>query len=215
MRADHWPLAGLRVRTPRLELRYPDDETLDALVDVAAAGVHEPGAMPFYVPWTERPPGEFERGFLQYHWGRRASWSVDDWALELAVVVDGRPLGMQGLMAKEFSVLREAGTGSWLSRSEQGRGLGKEMRAAVLHLAFEGLGAEHATTDAYEDNPASRGVTRSLGYADDGEQGIVRGGVRARVLRFRMTRSHWETIRRDDIEIDGLETCRSMFGTVA
>ena len=212
MRTDHWPLAGIRVRTPRLELRLPDDAGLDDLVAVAGAGIHDPAKMPFYVPWTERPPGEFERGFLQYHWGRRATWTPDEWSLELAVVVDGRPVGMQGIFGKEFRVLREVGTGSWLSRPLHGRGLGKEMRAAVLHLAFAGLGAQWAVTDAYEDNPASRGVTRALGYAGDGEAGVVRRGERARLLRFRMGREHWETIRRDDIEIDGLEAALPMFG---
>ena len=212
MDASKWPLADIAVRTSRLELRYPDDEMLDQLVEVAAAGIHDPAAMPFYVPWTERPPGEFERGFLQYHWGRRASWTADDWALELAVLVDGKPVGMQGVFAKSFSILHEAGTGSWLSKPLHGQGIGKEMRAAVLHLAFAGLGAEWAVTDAYEDNPASRGVTRSLGYAEDGEAGIVRRGVRARMLRYRMSRSHWETIRRDDITIDGLQPARVMFG---
>jgi RimJ/RimL family protein N-acetyltransferase len=208
----NWPLAGLRVRTPRLELRYPDDALLDELIDVAAAGIHDPADMPFYVPWTERPPGEFERGFLQYHWGRRAAWTPDEWSLELAVIVDGRAVGMQGMGAKSYAVLREVGTGSWLSRPLHGQGLGKEMRAAVLHLAFAGLGAEFATTDAYEDNPASRGVTRSLGYAEDGEANIVRRGVRARMLRYRMDRVHWETIRRNDIAIDGLAAALPMFG---
>lgn len=37
-----WPLYGLRIRTPRLELRLPDDALLSDLASVAADGVHAP-----------------------------------------------------------------------------------------------------------------------------------------------------------------------------
>jgi len=47
MIADHWPLYGLRLRTPRLELRLPDLADLSAMGDVAAAGVHDAAVMPF------------------------------------------------------------------------------------------------------------------------------------------------------------------------
>ncbi len=39
-------------------------------------------------------------------------------------------------------------TGSWLGRAHQGRGLGKEMRQAALHIIFAGLGAQQAVTRA-------------------------------------------------------------------
>jgi hypothetical protein len=38
------------------------------------------------------------------------------------------------------------------------------MRAAILWLAFAGLGAEYAVSGAYLDNPASLGVSRRLGW---------------------------------------------------
>lgn len=212
MRTEHWPLAGLRVRTPRLELRYPTDETLAELVDVAASGVHDPAEMPFLTAWTDRPPGEFERGFLQYHWGRRAEWAVADWELELAVMVDDRAVGVQGVLAKDFPVAREVGTGSWLGQPWQGQGIGREMRAAVLQLAFDGLGAEQATTGAFADNHASLAVTRALGYQPDGELWRVRRGQRVRECRFRMSRDAWLPRRRTDIEIRGLAACHDMFG---
>lgn len=34
----HWPLFDVAVRTPRLELRYPDDELLFELAGVVAHG---------------------------------------------------------------------------------------------------------------------------------------------------------------------------------
>src|SRR5260221_13370270 len=67
-------------------------------------------------------------------------------------------------------------TGAWLGRRYQGRGIGTQMRAAVLHLAFGGLGAQQAVSAAFEDNPASLRVSRKLGFRDDGiEWHLVRG----------------------------------------
>ncbi len=43
------PLYRLRVRTPRLELRLPDDDALEQLYEIAAAGIHPPEEMPFGV----------------------------------------------------------------------------------------------------------------------------------------------------------------------
>ena len=47
MDATIWPFAALRVTTPRLELRYPDDDDLVALAHLAAEGIHDPASMPF------------------------------------------------------------------------------------------------------------------------------------------------------------------------
>lgn len=45
-----WPLFGLRLTTPRLELRPLRDDDLPGLVDAALSGVHDPARMPFGVP---------------------------------------------------------------------------------------------------------------------------------------------------------------------
>jgi hypothetical protein len=50
-----WPLYGLRLTTPRLELRLPGLDLLDDLAAVAAEGVHDPAEMPFSLPWTDGP----------------------------------------------------------------------------------------------------------------------------------------------------------------
>ena len=73
---------------------------------------------------------------------------------------------MQG---HNFASLRSVETGSWLGRAFQGQGLGKEMRQAILHLAFEGLGAEEAHSGAFHDNAPSLATSRSVGYAENGE----------------------------------------------
>ena len=156
----YWPLFDLTVRTPRLELRVPDDEMIPELARVAAEGVHDPAFMPFSVPWTDVPSPEQERNSLQHFWLMRAQWKPDDWHLGMAVLIDGQPVGMQGANAKQFAARRIAGTGSWLSQRVQGQGYGKEMRAAILHLLFDGLGAVRCESGAYHDNAASFGVSR-------------------------------------------------------
>ncbi len=86
------------------------------------------------------------------------------------------------------------------------------MRAAVLHLAFEGLGAQHAVSGAFENNAASLGVSRKLGYRDDGiERHIVRGDP-AVARRLRLTRADWQAARSIPVEIHGLPPCLPFFG---
>ena len=208
--AEHWPLFGLVVRTPRLELRYPTDDDLVTLAELSA-DIHDPDFLPFRTGWSTRPEGERQRGVLQWHWGQRAQWSEQEWGLPLAVVVDGRIVGTQGVQAREWPVTRTVETGSWLARSQQGKGIGTEMRAAILHLTFAGLHALRATTGAYEDNPSSLGVTRKLGYRPNGEAVWDVEGVRRTELLFVLDRADWEPRRRADIEIEGLEPCRPLF----
>src|SRR5690606_16044055 len=129
----------------------------------------------FPVPWTQRPSPQFEREFMQHHWRARAAWTPQRWRLILAVFHDGAPIGCQDVIADDFPLLREVRTGSWLGRPFQGRGFGKQMRAAVLHLAFAGLGAVTARTSAFADNPASLAVTRALGYEPNGVTRDLRG----------------------------------------
>jgi RimJ/RimL family protein N-acetyltransferase len=209
--ASMWPLFGLSVRTPRLELRLPTDEELVALAALSG-DIHEPDFMPFSGTWSLLPDGERERAVLQYHWSRRADWTPQRWRLELVALVDGAVVGTQGTFADDFAITRTVTTGSWLGRAHQGQGLGSEMRAAVLHLAFAGLGALRAETDAVEDNGASLRVTQKLGYQPNGDRIDATQGKRTRLLAYVLDRATWEAGRRDDIEITGLEACRTLFG---
>lgn len=212
MLVDHWPLRGLRVRTPRLELRLPTEEELAELADVAAGGVHPPGARPFLTPWTDLPPAERARYVVQQHWKRLGEWTPEDWALDLAVFLGGRPVGAQEMWAREFAVRREVTTGSWLGLDRHGRGIGTEMRAAVLHLAFTGLDCAEATSLAFLDNPASLGVSRKLGYRPDG---ITRDTLHGRVVvsqRMRVSRREWERVDRPPVGVEGLDGCLGLFG---
>lgn len=208
----YWPLFDLRIRTPVLEIRLPDDDDLVGLARVAAGGIHEAGWMPFKHPWTDAPSPQLERGALQFWWRQRAEWSTERWSFTGAVFVDGEPVGVQDIVGTNFATLRTVLTGSWLGRRYQGRGIGKEMRAAILHLAFAGLGAVEAYSGAWLDNAPSRGVSRALGYVENGEKVALRRGVADRHVDLRLDRATWETRRRDDIVIDGLEPCLELFG---
>ena len=206
------PLFGLVVRSEHLVLRVPTDEELLDLMDLALEGIHPPGEMPFGVAWSTIPSPLFERSYLAYHWGNRSTWSPDAWELGLAASLDGRLVGMQGMHARSFAVHRTIGTGSWLGRATQGRGYGTEMRSAVLSLAFDGLDARVAETEAFLDIHASLGVTRTLGYAENGLGSLAPEGVPRVTQRFRMTVDDWRARPRPAVTIEGLDACRELFG---
>ena len=161
--------------------------------------------------WADRPSPQFERKLLQYHWRALADWTPQRWNLTAVAVHDGRIIGVQDVGATDFSVARSVSTGSWLGRSYQGRGLAKEMRAAILHLAFEGLGARTAYSGAWEENAASLGVSRALGYEPNGTVVRARGELAAVQVNLRLDRAEWATHRRSDIEITGLAECMEFF----
>lgn len=210
---DHWPLFGLRITTPRLELRPPTDDDLDELVRLARAGIHDPAVMPFAVPWTDVASPRFEWDSLRYWWGCRSGFSPESWDLALGVWVDGTPVGVQNLAADDFPTLGVAGTGSWLGLAHQGRGIGKEMRTAVLHLAFECLGALDVTSTAFIDNEASKRVSLATGYELNGTAISTRRGERAEDQRFRITAERWSSQHRDTaITVEGFDACRPLFG---
>ena len=207
----HWPLFDLVVRTPRLELRYPDDDLLAELAELSTGPIHPPATMPFGEPWSDAPPGQRGRGSLQYAWRARGNWTPERWDCPLVTVVAGVVVGTQGLHAADFARTGTVGTGSWLGLAYQGQGIGTEMRAAVLHLAFAGLGARRATSAAFDDNRASLAVSRSLGYVENGDELHVRREGAARMVRFLLTREAWEGRRRPDIAVEGLGPCLELF----
>ncbi len=208
-----WPLFDLRVTTPRLELRYIDDELGAELAHLATRGIHDPGFMPFAIPWTDFESPQQEWQTQQFYWRCRADLSAAAWSLNFAVLVGGDVVGTTSLMAHDFLTLRQFETGSWLGRAHQGQGLGKEMRLASLHLGFLGFGAEWATTGAFSDNGPSLGGTRSLGYSEQGHRRTARRGTASTTLGFEMGRAHFEaTLRRADIELHEVEACLPLLG---
>ena len=203
-----WPLFGLVLRTPRLELHPVRDADLPGLARAAAAGIHEPGRSPFPAPWAEAPADELPAQLARYHWSLRAATTHDSWRVAFAILEDGVVIGCQDLLADRFRATRSVSSGSWLTRSAQGRGLGREMRAAVLMLAFDHLGAEVAESSALAWNDASIRVSSALGYEPNGTSRTVGAdGAGVEETRFRVTpgtfvRPAWT------LEVGGLENAR-------
>lgn len=206
----YWPLFELSITTPRLILRPPSLDDLDELGDRAAEGIHEEGFMPFLFPWSEASPEDRARSTILYNFRKWGEFAAADWSLPLVVVHEGQVVGTQEIMGKDFPVTREVSTGSWLGRRFQGKGIGTEMRTAVLHLAFAGLGARYAVTHAFVDNHASLTVTRKLGYREDGISVHDRKGEPVATQRFRLAAEDWT--EPPGFEIRGLTKCLPLFG---
>jgi RimJ/RimL family protein N-acetyltransferase len=162
------PLLGLRIAAGPVELRGMTDDLLGPVADLAIKGVHDPDFMPFFVPWSIAPAEDMPRNMAQFHWGQRASFSVEKWAMDLAVFYDGQLVGSQGFGTRDFLITRTGETGSWLGREFHGRGIGTAMRKVICAFIFDHLDAKLITSSAYTDNPASLGVSRKCGYRENG-----------------------------------------------
>ncbi len=202
--SDVWPLFGLRLATPRLELRPIRDQEIPAAVAAARSGIHEAGRSPFSTPWTELPADELAPNMARWYWRCRAECSPESWTLLLGIWHEGAFIGCQDVGAKDFAALKTVTTGSWLQQSVQGRGLGKEMRAAVALYSFDWLGAEVAESEAATWNEASLGVSRSLGYELNGTTRKAWGTKVETVQHVRLTP---ETFKRPDwtLQVSGHE----------
>jgi len=216
MSTPSWPLFDLRLRTPRLELRPLREADALALLALSDLGVHDPATMPFETAWTDLPmPERHHQGFAFFS-RAIAEFSPDGWAVHFGTWLDGELVGTQGILASGFLERRTVESGSWLGIAHQGKGYGKEQRAAVLHLAFAEMGATAAETAAFWDNDASNGVTRALGYEEVGEVLVDRRGTPDRQIRYRLTAERWASRQSSAdsaaITVEGFEPCRTMFG---
>ena len=211
--AHSYPALDLVIRTPRVELRGATDDLLEELVPVINAGVYDTRApLPFDDPmsfYEESPVREWR--WFRAIWAGRSRVDADEWwRLYFVVLYDGAPIGMQDLTGVSFRTLRTVATFSWLGLPYQGKGIGREMRSAVLHLAFDGLGAQRAESEAFHDNQASNRVSQALGYERNGTSWATRKGAPAPLARYVLTRERWMERRRDDIVVSGLEPCVAM-----
>ena len=211
MNGHPWPLFDLRLRTPHLELRLPNDDELLELARVARAGIVDAERTVFLMPWHKLPSPAFERQFLLHWWAERGRWSQTAWSLVLAVTKDGRPIGLQEIIGREFAIRRVVSSGSWLGREFQGQGLGTEARGAMLALAFDGLGADAAESGYIEGNAASARVSEKLGYRVTGDEVFAIEGKRELEIKVRCTRESWQR-ELVPVRIEGLEPCLKLFG---
>jgi RimJ/RimL family protein N-acetyltransferase len=158
---------ALRIAIDGAELAAPTDAQLAELARTAAT----PGAVlaadqTHFVKWIDgRTPRQIERQRIARVQSNRDLTSRPGWTLDLAVLVDGAPVGLQSVSGfEQWPQRRIVGTTSWLTAPYQGRGLGTRARAAVLELAFAHLDAESAKSWALEENTASTTVSGTLGY---------------------------------------------------
>lgn len=207
-----WPLLDLEIRTPRLVLRLPDDRDLADLVEFVGRGIHPADEMPFLHPFTAPPSPERERGVLSFQWQTRGSVTPEHWNLSFVVLADGVVVGSQDLNATDFAVTREVHTGSWVGQEHQGRGIGREMRTGVLHLAFAGLGALVARSGHLDGNEASRRVSEALGYVPDGTATVEVQGRRRIEHRMVLAADRWDPAHAVEVELAGVDEARRQLG---
>jgi RimJ/RimL family protein N-acetyltransferase len=207
----YWPLFDLHLATPDLELRVATEADQIPLADRLPDDVEIDPAEPDYAFTGRRT----RRGAIlhQVYWRSLGTWRPESWAIPFVVVHAGEPIGLQALEGDDFAVLRTVDSFSLLVREARGKGYGKQMRDAVLALAFGPLEAERAITSAWHDNHASLGVSRALGYVPNGETRRPRGDGADVMVHLRLSRADW--LARSDrppVEIAGFEPCRPLFG---
>lgn len=206
-----WPLTDLRLTIGELTLRPVTEADLDLLGALLPDDVE-------LDPEASRPfglTGRAERALVlrQGYWRHMGAWTPSVWRLPMIVFRGGIAVGVQELEGKDdFLASRTVDSSSWLIQSARGLGIGKAMRTAVLTLAFEGLEAAAAVTEAWHDNEASLGVSRSLGYVDVGEHAHPRGDTNDRMVGLRLDRAGWHAQPRPQVQIEGLDACRHLFG---
>lgn len=208
-----FPTLQLEVTTPRLRLLGATDDRLAELVPIVRAGVVQGDELPFDDPISHYEPSPTrEWRWLRAVWSARSRTDSSWWRLSFVVEVDGQLLGMQDLIGDEFPTYGTVTTFSWLAPSARGQGIGREMRSAILHLAFAGLDAREATSEAFVDNAASNAVSRALGYRENGTTWATRRGAPGQLQRWTLSREGWEAAARRDIELRGVEDCLPMLG---
>lgn len=205
---------NVRVSTPRLELRGASDDLLEALAPLVAAGKATADPPPWDDPsaFYEADPGVRVAKWLQGVWRARGTVRPDAWRLAFVVVIDDQPVGQQDLTGHDFDSFGTVESTSWVSSDVRRRGIGSEMRAAILHLAFEGLGAAEAHSEGAVENVGSNAVSERLGYERNGLAWATHQGKPVLGQRWRLVRRAWEPHRRSDITMAGVAECRQVLG---
>jgi RimJ/RimL family protein N-acetyltransferase len=189
-----WPQFSLEIDVEGARLETPTDAQLEVLARLAGRPeeILEPDKTHF-VKWMEgRTPGEIEQQRSARVQSNRDLTRRPGWTLDLAVVADGEPVGMQSLSGfDQWPSRRIVGTTSWLIARFQRRGLGTRCRAAVLELAFLHLGAEAAKSWVLQDNHASIAVSTKLGYRVVSDAQIVENGRELTEVVYELGANDW------------------------
>ncbi len=207
----YWPLFDLRLSVADLELRPMTEADLIPLAQLLPDDVEfDPDATRY--PGLDEATGRRVIGF-QHYWNCFGSWQPQRWRLNFCVRAGGLLVGVQELEATDFVMLRTVDSASHLVPAARGRGIGRQMRRAVLALAFGPLRAQAAISSAWHDNHASLGVSRALGYLPNGESLHRRGDGADTMLHLRLSRADWLAAGGGaGVGIEGFQACRPYFG---
>jgi RimJ/RimL family protein N-acetyltransferase len=205
---ESWPLFDLRLRHRDVTLRTMREADLPQLCAVLPGDVGHDPRLPLF---ASQSFAENERRlFCMGYWKALGTWDPASWVLHLVVSAGGDPIGVQTLEAENFPALRTVDSASWLVPAARGRGLGVAMRTAALGLAFDHLGAVAAISSATLANAASLGVSRRIGYLDNGRSRIVdTSGDVVELQHLRLTADRWPGA---EVTVDGFDACRPWFG---
>jgi RimJ/RimL family protein N-acetyltransferase len=207
----YWPIFNLRLTTDDLELRHLTEADLGTMAAILPDDLEQDPAATRYAGLDE----DMNRRVLvhQGYWRALGTWRPESWALSFGVFRDGELIGQQGLEGDDFVALRTVDSSSFLIPTMRGRGLGKQMRAAVLALAFGPLGARFAISSAWMDNSASLGVSRALGYADNGVTAHRRDDGAGEMAHMRLTHERWLASGwANRVDVAGVADCTAFFG---
>ena len=182
-------------------------------------GVHEPGFMPFNHPWTAVEPDERALGGVPVELAApRARSRAEKWSLNLLVVAStAQVVGTQSLMAEHFAdVARRADAARGSACDTRATGSARRCappaapRVRPPRRPARGLGRVR------RQRMRSLGVSRALGYEDDGEEWQVRGhrggpraGSSASGSPGSAGRQHRPDLR---VTVEGLEPCLPLLG---
>jgi RimJ/RimL family protein N-acetyltransferase len=204
-----WPLQGIRLRTADLDLQVMTEADLPTLWELLPDDVEMNPHATTYAGLDERAN---RRAVLaQGYWRALGLWSPDDWALPFVVRSEGVVVGAQWLEGPDWRADRTVDSSSWLVPRARGRGLGQQMRAAVLALAFGPLRAEAAISSAVIGNAPSLGVSRALGYRETHRSVLEHSGET--LQHVRLGREAWAASGgARGVVIDGVAPALPLFG---
>jgi len=206
-----WPLFDLRLTFNDTVLRPVRESDLDELAKILPDDVEQDPSSNFLLGLDVA--SNRRRLLFQNYWRNWSTWSVESWKLDFCVIYQGQVAGIQALEADDFVELRTVDSGSWLAPEHRGIGLGTSMRIAILGLAFNHLGAHAAITSARFDNAASLGVSRRIGYQDNGISMSLSPSGPCQLHHMRLTRAQWqESSLGDSVLVTGLSGCAIYFG---
>jgi RimJ/RimL family protein N-acetyltransferase len=207
---DIWPLHRLRLTTAELVLCPTTEADLPQLCAILPPDLEVDPASTRYAGLDDRAN---HRAILaQGYWRAMGTWSPHDWVLPFAVRHDGELIGMQALEGPDWTAERTVDSWSWLTVDSRGKGWGRQMRAAVLALAFGPLGARTAVSSAVVDNASSLGVSRALGYRETHLSVLEHSGQTLRHVR--LERDAWRASGiADGIVVEGADPATlTLFG---